>query len=169
MIQQNISKKSEISEAAADEWLKNNPHRTSDHMTGRLAPDSVIRRLRRSTDNACAKPNPDTLIERTRRRKSLFTPNTARADAMAVLDETAESRRRRRLAGLEQVLLNDELLTVSELGKSATERSVTINDLRAMGYDLITLKRGRETIGCCMASAIFDNQINTSTKKDKSS
>ena len=67
----NINRKGEISVSTADEWLKRNPHRTSEHMTGKLVPDAVIRKLRRSTNHACTPRHPDTLIEKFKRTKPI--------------------------------------------------------------------------------------------------
>lgn len=69
MLQQNIKRESDISADQATEWLKKNPHRTAENMTGKLAPDYVICKLRKSNDHACTTRNPDTLIERTTKRK----------------------------------------------------------------------------------------------------
>ena len=69
MLQQNIRRKNTVSARAAEDWLKQNPHRTAEQMTGKLAPDSVICKLRKSNDHACTTRNPDTLIERTTKRK----------------------------------------------------------------------------------------------------
>lgn len=67
----NINRESDISISAADEWLKRHPHRTSEHMTGKLAPDAVICKLRRSTNHACTTRHPDTLIEKFKRTKPI--------------------------------------------------------------------------------------------------
>lgn len=58
MLKQNRSKKSDISAAAADAWLKQNPHRTAESMTGQLVPDSVICKISRSTQGVVTKANP---------------------------------------------------------------------------------------------------------------
>lgn len=67
----NINRKGEISVSAADEWLKRNPHRTSEHMTGKLVPDAVIRKLRRSTNHACTPRNPNTLLENYKKKRKV--------------------------------------------------------------------------------------------------
>ena len=61
LVRNNTKRESDITTDQATEWLKQNPHRTSEHMTGKLAPDAVICKLRRSTNHACAKAHPDTL------------------------------------------------------------------------------------------------------------
>lgn len=68
----NTNRQSDISASAADEWLKQNPQRTSEHMTGKLAPDAVICKLRRSTDHACARPHPETQMVRKLRYNNKF-------------------------------------------------------------------------------------------------
>ena len=75
LVRNNSKRESDITADAATEWLKHNPHRTAEHMTGKLAPDSVICKLRRSTNNACAKSNPDTLRDSAGRR---MNPTAAR-------------------------------------------------------------------------------------------
>lgn len=67
----NRNRKGDISISAAEEWLKHNPQRTAEHMTGKLAPDAVICKLRRSTNHACTPRHPDTLIEKFKRTKPI--------------------------------------------------------------------------------------------------
>lgn len=67
----NTNRQSDVSASEADAWLKRNPQRTAEHMTGKLAPDAVIRKLRRSTNHACTPRHPDTLIEKGKKRRKV--------------------------------------------------------------------------------------------------
>lgn len=67
----NNRQRSEISADACEAWLKRNPHRKAEAMTGKLVPDSVICKIRRSTDHACAKPHPETQMVRKPRDSKL--------------------------------------------------------------------------------------------------
>ena len=67
----NRNREGDISVSAADAWLKRNPQRTAEHMTGKLAPDAVIRKLRRSTNHACTPRNPNTLLENYKKRRKV--------------------------------------------------------------------------------------------------
>lgn len=142
MLQQNIQRKSDISASAADDWLKKNPHRTAEHMTGKLAPDSVIRKLRRSTDNACAKPNPDTLRDSAGRR---MNPTAARYT--------------KTVRAIELKLKGGKVVTHADFDGYGTAIIVKmVRQLRDKGCDVLTLTRLNKAVGWCLASTVLDKE-----------
>ncbi len=142
MLQQNIKRESDISMSAADAWLKQNPHRTAEHMTGKLAPDSVIRKLRRSTDNACAKASPDTLRDSAGRR---MNPTAARYTKI--------------MHAIESKLNDGKVITHADFDGYSTPIIVKmVRQLRNKGCDVLTLTRLNKAVGWCLASTVFDNE-----------
>lgn len=69
MLKQNYSNKSDISEASADAWLKQNPHRKAESMTGQLVPDSVICKINMSTEHVYSPSRQSFFMARKPRRK----------------------------------------------------------------------------------------------------
>lgn len=140
MLQQNIKRESDISADQATEWLKKNPHRTAEHMTGKLAPDSVICKLRRSTNNACAKSNPDTLRDSAGRR---MNPTAARYT--------------KTIRDIEAKLNDGKVITHADFDGYGTAIIVKmVRQLRDKGCDVLTLTRLNKAIGWCLASTVFD-------------
>lgn len=143
MLQQNIKRESDISADQATEWLKKNPHRTAENMTGKLAPDSVICKLRRSTENACAKPNPDTLRDSAGRR---MNPTAARYT--------------KTVRAIEAKLNDGKVITRADFDGYGTAIIVKmVRQLRDKGCDVLTLTRLNKAVGWCLASTVL-------TKKD---
>lgn len=140
MLQQNIKRESDISADQATEWLKKNPHRTAEHMTGKLAPDSVICKLRRSTNNACAKSNPDTLRDSAGRR---MNPTAARYT--------------KTIRAIELKLKGGKVVTHADFDGYGTAIIVKmVRQLRDKGCDVLTLTRLNKAVGWCLASTVFD-------------
>lgn len=142
MLQQNIKRESDISADQATEWLKKNPHRTAEHMTGKLAPDSVICKIRRSTENACAKSNPDTLRDSAGRR---MNPTAARYT--------------KTVRAIELKLKGGKVVTHADFDGYGTAIIVKmVRQLRDKGCDVLTLTRLNKAVGWCLASTVLDNQ-----------
>lgn len=140
MLQQNIKRESDISADQATEWLKKNPHRTAENMTGKLAPDSVICKLRRSTNNACAKSNPDTLRDSAGRR---MNPTAARYT--------------KTIRDIESKLKGGKVVTHADFDGYGTAIIVKmVRQLRDKGCDVLTLTRLNKAVGWCLASTVFD-------------
>lgn len=142
MLQQNIKRESDISADQATEWLKKNPHRTAENMTGKLAPDSVICKLRRSTNNACAKPNPDTLRDSAGRR---MNPTAARYT--------------KTIRAIELKLKGGKVVTHADFDGYGTAIIVKmVRQLRDKGCDVLTLTRLNKAVGWCLASTVLDKE-----------
>lgn len=142
MLQQNIKRESDISADQATEWLKKNPHRTAENMTGKLAPDSVICKIRRSTNNACAKSNPDTLRDSAGRR---MNPTAARYT--------------KTIRDIEAKLNDGKVVTHADFDGYGTAIIVKmVRQLRDKGCDVLTLTRLNKAVGWCLASTVFDNK-----------
>lgn len=142
MLQQNIKRESDISADQATEWLKKNPHRTAEHMTGKLAPDSVICKMRRSTENACAKPNPDTLRDSAGRR---MNPTAARYT--------------KTVRAIELKLKGGKVVTHADFDGYGTAIIVKmVRQLRDKGCDVLTLTRLNKAVGWCLASTVLDKE-----------
>lgn len=142
MLQQNIKRESDISADQATEWLKKNPHRTAEHMTGKLAPDSVICKLRRSTNNACAKSNPDTLRDSAGRR---MNPTAARYT--------------KTIRAIELKLKGGKVVTHADFDGYGTAIIVKmVRQLRDKGCDVLTLTRLNKAVGWCLASTVLDKE-----------
>lgn len=140
MLEQNIKRESDISADQATEWLKKNPHRTAENMTGKLAPDSVICKLRRSTNNACAKSNPDTLRDSAGRR---MNPTAARYT--------------KTVRAIEAKLNDGKVVTHADFDGYGTAIIVKmVRQLRDKGCDVLTLTRLNKAVGWCLASTVFD-------------
>lgn len=142
MLQQNIKRESDISADQATEWLKKNPHRTAENMTGKLAPDSVICKLRRSTENACAKSNPDTLRDSAGRR---MNPTAARYT--------------KTIRAIELKLKGGKVVTHADFDGYGTAIIVKmVRQLRDKGCDVLTLTRLNKAVGWCLASTVLDKE-----------
>lgn len=142
MLQQNIKRESDISADQATEWLKKNPHRTAENMTGKLAPDSVICKLRRSTNNACAKSNPDTLRDSAGRR---MNPTAARYT--------------KTIRAIESKLKGGKVVTHADFDGYGTAIIVKmVRQLRDKGCDVLTLTRLNKAVGWCLASTVLDKE-----------
>lgn len=142
MLQQNIKRESDISADQATEWLKKNPHRTAENMTGKLAPDSVICKLRRSTNNACAKSNPDTLRDSAGRR---MNPTAARYT--------------KTIRDIESKLKGGKVITHADFDGYGTAIIVKmVRQLRDKGCDVLTLTRLNKAVGWCLASTVLDKE-----------
>lgn len=142
LLKQNAKPESDISADQATAWLKKNPHRTAEHMTGKLAPDSVIRKLRRSTENACAKPNPDTLRDSAGRR---MNPTAARYT--------------KTIRAIESKLNDGKVITHADFDGYSTPIIIKmVKQLRDKGCDVLTLTRLNKAVGWCLASTVFDNK-----------
>ena len=141
-LKQNTQSKSNITADQASAWLKKNPHRTAEHMTGKLAPDSVICKIRRSTENACAKPNPDTLRDSAGRR---MNPTAARYT--------------KTIRAIELKLKGGKVVTHADFDGYGTAIIVKmVRQLRDKGCDVLTLTRLNKAVGWCLASTVFDNK-----------
>lgn len=142
LMRSNTKSESDITADAATEWLKRNPHRTSEHMTGKLAPDAVICKIRRSTNNACAKPHPDTLMDSAGRR---MNPIAARYT--------------KTIRAIETALKDGKVVTHADFDGYSTPIIVKmVRQLRDKGYDVLTLTRLNKAVGWCLASTVFDNK-----------
>lgn len=142
LVRNNTKRESDITTDQATEWLKRNPHRTSEHMTGKLAPDAVICKLRRSTNNACAKPHPDTLMDSAGRR---MNPTAARYT--------------KTIRSIELKLKDAKVVTHADFDGYSTPIIVKmVRQLRDKGCDVLTLTRLNKAVGWCLASTVFDNE-----------
>lgn len=143
LVRNNTKRESDITTDEATEWLKRNPHRTSEHMTGKLAPDAVICKLRRSTNNACAKPHPDTLMDSAGRR---MNPTAARYT--------------KTIRAIEAALKNGKVVTHADFEGYSTPIIVKmVRQLRDKGYDVLTLTRLNKAVGWCLASTVLDSKL----------
>lgn len=143
LVRNNTKRESDITTDQATEWLKRNPHRTSEHMTGKLAPDAVICKLRRSTNNACAKPHPDTLMDSAGRR---MNPTAARYT--------------KTIRAIEAALKNGKVVTHADFEGYSTPVIVKmVRQLRDKGYDVLTLTRLNKAVGWCLASTVLDSKL----------
>ena len=141
LLKQNAKPESDITADQASAWLKKNPHRTSEHMTGKLAPDSVICKLRRSTSHACAKPHPDTLLDSAGRR---MNPTAARYT--------------KTIRAIESKLKSGKVITHADFDGYSTPIIVKmVKQLRDKGCDVLTLTRLNKAVGWCLASTVLDN------------
>ena len=142
LLKHNAKPESEISAEQATAWLKQNPHRTAEHMTGKLAPDAVICKLRRSTNNACAKPHPDTLMDSAGRR---MNPTAARYT--------------KTIRAIETALKNGKVVTHTDFDGYSTPIIVKmVRQLRDKGCDVLTLTRLNKAVGWCLASTVFNEE-----------
>ena len=142
LLKQNAKPEGDITADQASAWLKKNPHRTAEHMTGKLAPDSVIRKIRRSTNSACAKPNPDTLRDSAGRR---MNPTAARYT--------------KTIRTIESKLKSGKVVTHADFDGYSTPIIIKmVKQLRDKGCDVLTLTRLNKAVGWCLASAILDNK-----------
>lgn len=142
LLKNNVKPESDITAAQATAWLKKNPHRTAECMTGKLAPDSVICKLRRSTNNACAKPHPDTLMDSAGRR---MNPTAARYT--------------KTIRAIESKLNAAKVITHADFDGYSTPIIVKmVKQLRDKGCDVLTLTRLNKAVGWCLASTVLDNQ-----------
>lgn len=142
LIKNNVKPESDITADQATAWLKKNPHRTAEHMTGKLAPDSVICKIRRSTENACAKPHPDTLRDSVGRR---MNPTAARYT--------------KTIRAIESKLKSGKVVTHADFDGYGTAIIVKmVRQLRDKGCDVLTLTRLNKAVGWCLASTVLDNQ-----------
>lgn len=140
LIKNNIKPESDISQSQADAWLKKNPHRTAEHMTGRLAPDSVICKLRRSANFAVAKANPDTLRDSAGRR---MNPVAARYT--------------RTFRAIESKLKGGKVVTHADFDGYSTAIIVKmVRQLRDKECDVLTLTRLNKAVGWCLASTVLN-------------
>lgn len=142
LIKNNVKPESDITADQATAWLKKNPHRTAEHMTGKLAPDSVICKIRRSTENACAKPHPDTLRDSVGRR---MNPTAARYT--------------KTIRAIESKLKSGKVVTHADFDGYGTAIIVKmVRQLRDKGCDVLTLTRLNKAVGWCLASTVLDSQ-----------
>lgn len=142
LVRNNTKRESDITTDQATEWLKRNPHRTAENMTGKLAPDAVICKLRRSTNNACAKPHPDTLMDSAGRR---MNPIAARYT--------------KTIRAIETALKNGKVVTHTDFDGYSTAIIVKmVRQLRDKGCDVLTLTRLNKAVGWCLASTVFNNE-----------
>lgn len=137
LLKQNAKPESDISADQATAWLKKNPHRTAEHMTGKLVNESVLQRASR---RAC-------------HRWYLQRPESS-----VLHQQKLHGKVQRNVISVRQALLSGSILKPSEVGDPRWIRLETLTKLGVEGLDIITLKRGNRYIGYCLASTVFDKE-----------
>lgn len=145
MIKQNLKRREgEISEIAADFWLKYNPHRKAENMTGVLVADTALSTKRRSTDALLPERNKSSAKRKTRAGRKLNAVQAKYAKVMA---------------DIEAMLDIGMVVTLSDFdGYDKAVSASIIHKLRRAGRDVLTLTRNNVAVGWVLASSVFKDE-----------
>lgn len=159
-IQNRRKKQSNISEIAADFWLKYNPHRKAENMTGQLVDDSALTAKRRSTDAAIdikRKATAQAAKACAKKAKPVLTPRKP-------VRESAVNLRYAKVYNYIQEQLAAGKVVTFEHFDSYPKHVVggIIHKLRRAGHDVLTVTYDNRAIGWCLK----DTLINEHTQPD---
>ena len=145
MIKQNLKRREgEISEIAADFWLKYNPHRKAENMTGAMVADEALSKQRRSTNALATVTKKGDVKRKARPRRQLSAVQARYAKVMA---------------DIEAMLDIGMVVTLGDFGgyDKAVSASI-VHKLRRAGRDVLTLTRNNVAVGWVLASSVFKQE-----------
>lgn len=153
MIKQNLKRREgEISEIAADFWLKYNPHRKAENMTGVMVADEALSKQRRSTNALATVSKKGDVKRKTRAGRKLNAVQAKYAKVMA---------------DIEAMLDIGMVVTLSDFdGYDKAVSASIIHKLRRAGRDVLTLTRNNVAVGWVLASSVFNTEIENEENDD---